>query len=162
MSGDDASGAMWTATKHNAMTDSEMVEFLAAPLIARLASHRSDGLIHLTPVWFLFEDGCFFFTLGERRLHLRNLKRDPRATLLVDVDRRPEQGVAGPVRAVMCAGLVETHADPEIVALYGGRIDARYVGGASASTAVEIPTIETYELVVLTPTTTVTWDFSKA
>ena len=138
-----------------------MGRFLAAPTVARLATYRRDGFIHLTPVWFLFEEGLFYFTLGERRRHLRNLKRDPRATVLVDVDRRPDTGLRGEVRAVMCCGNVQISADPDRVNSIAARIDSRYLGALSPEDGDVALSPETYELVVLTPVTVLTWDFSK-
>jgi PPOX class probable F420-dependent enzyme len=152
----------WTATRANAMQADEMAEFLATPTVARLATYRLDGFVHLTPVWFLFDAGRFYFTLGQRRRHLRNLKRDPRATVLVDVDLRPQTGVSGEVRAVMCCGTVEISDDPEQVESMESRIDRRYLGTLTEDGGDVALSPETYELVVLTPATILTWDFSKS
>lgn len=151
----------WTATKTNSMTAGEMASFLSEPLPARLASYRSDGFIHLTPVWFTFENGCFYFTLGAQRRHLKNLRRDPRATLLVDVDRRSAADPNGLVRAVMCCGTVEVDTDPAHVAAMEERIDRRYLGGNNADGEDVPASPESYVLLRLTPTTVMTWDFSK-
>jgi PPOX class probable F420-dependent enzyme len=157
---DDSEDApLWTATKANAMGDAEIADFLQGPHVASLATHRSDGFVHLTPVWFLFADGVFYITLGERRRHLRNIGRDPRVTLLVHVDERPDQGAAGTVRAVMCCGTAEVRTDPAVVEQYAQRIDARYIGADAASGAA--PTTERYQLAVITPVTVLSWDFAK-
>jgi Pyridoxamine 5'-phosphate oxidase len=42
------------------LTD-ELRSFLGERRYAVLASHDPDGGIHLTPIWFLFEDDRFFF-----------------------------------------------------------------------------------------------------
>jgi PPOX class probable F420-dependent enzyme len=141
------------------MSPDEIEAFLAGSLVARLATLREDGTPHLTPVWFVYERGIFYFTLGQRRRHLRNLRRDPRATLLVDVDERVRDGAGGDVRAVMIRGTATIDATPEVVAAYGARIDARYV--APDDDASDDVLAETYELVALTPTSTLSWDFSK-
>jgi PPOX class probable F420-dependent enzyme len=155
------SSTPWTATSSNAMTDEEISRFLADPRIARLATSGHDGSIHLTPVWFLHEDGRFYLTLGQRRRQLRNLRRDPRATLLIDVDRRPDDGPGGEVRAVMCRGIVEISADQTKVEAISDRIDRRYLASAEPDAEI-VSSSETYELVTLTPTTVLSWDFSKS
>lgn len=147
-----------TATARNAFSHAEMQVFLAQPLVARLATHRADGFPHLTPVWFLYEDRYFYFTLGARRRHLRNLRRDPRATLLVDIDERPSAGPGGRVQATMVTGEVELEDDQSVVSPYADRIDDRYLGtpdeDATAFT-------ELYTLVRLAPLAVLTWDFDK-
>lgn len=152
--------APWTATKANAMTPAEMAAFLSQPLPARLATYRTDGFVHLTPVWFAFEDGCFYFTLGERRRHLKNLRLDPRATLLVDIDQRSAEEPNGPVRAVMCCGTVALDTDPARVAAMEEAIDRRYLGTGEPGD--DLPASpESYVLLRLVPSTMMTWDFSK-
>lgn len=154
----EAPQSAWTATARNALSQDEMESLLGQSLIARLATYRLDGFPHLTPVWFLYDDGCFYFTLGARRRHLRNLRRDPRATLLVDFDERPTVGAAGSVKAVMASGNVELEDGTSVVAEYGARIDERYsVGDADDS----IVFTEMYTLVRLMPLVVLSWDFAK-
>ena len=46
--------------------DEDLREFLAERRYATLATSDPEGGIHLTPVWFLFEDDRFLFaSLGE-------------------------------------------------------------------------------------------------
>jgi len=152
---------LWTATRANAMSAPEIAEFLRHPHVARLATIRADGLPHVTPVWYAFEAGRFYITLGERRRHLRNLARDPRATLLVDVDRRPDDGQDGAVKAVVASGPVDLHDDPATVARYAELIDARYLPPAVNDGEDPPLMAERYVLVVLEPSELLSWDFSK-
>jgi PPOX class probable F420-dependent enzyme len=156
----DGDVAPWTATRANAMTEAEMAAFLDGPHVASLGTYRADGFIHLTPIWYLYEGGAFYMTLAERRRHLRNMKRDPRATVLVHVDERREQGPTGTVRAVMACGTAEISSDPAAVDEWGPQIDARYVGAAAVEEG-EVPSVERYELVVIRPVTVLSWDFGK-
>lgn len=54
----------------------------------RLATIRRDGLPRITPLWFLYEDGAFHMTSVAGHPHLRDLARDPRASVCVDVEER--------------------------------------------------------------------------
>ena len=58
---------VWTATRRNSMSETETRAFLDEALVARLATNRADGFVHLTPVWYLHESGLVHFTLGTRR-----------------------------------------------------------------------------------------------
>jgi PPOX class probable F420-dependent enzyme len=143
------------------MTPAEIERFLAVPRVARLATSEPDGFIRLTPVWFHYEGGRFQFALGEARRHLRNLRRDHRATLLVDVDERPEVGERGAVVAVMCRGRCEICEEPARVAEVSARIDRSYLGTTGEPDEEVAASAESYVLVTLTPVKLVTWDFSK-
>ena len=46
-----------TATRENALTDAERDAFLSELRIARIATMREDGWPHVTPIWYVYEDG---------------------------------------------------------------------------------------------------------
>jgi PPOX class probable F420-dependent enzyme len=81
------------------LTD-ELRILLAERRYAVLATHDPDEVIHLTPVWFMFDNGRFFFESSSHSRKIRNIRRNPAASVIVDA-RRPgsEQWVAaaGPV-----------------------------------------------------------------
>jgi PPOX class probable F420-dependent enzyme len=142
------------------MSAEEIVRFLAEPRVACLATNRADGFPHLSPVWFLHEDDVAFFELAESRIHLANLRRDPRAALMIEHDDRPEQGWRAAVRSVVLRGPVELIDNEQAVADYGDRIDRRYLGSGHGDRALAQATEpERYTLVRLTPSTRVSWDF---
>ena len=60
------------------------VEFLARPLLCKFASISRDGSPHLTPIWFIYENGKFIVTTPEGTVKARNVRRDHRVALLVD------------------------------------------------------------------------------
>jgi PPOX class probable F420-dependent enzyme len=90
-----------------AMTPEELDRFLAGAHVARVATADAEGWIHLTPVWFLWEDGRLRFTLGAQRPHVANLRRDPRVTVCVDEDERARRGYEVGARGVMLQGFAE-------------------------------------------------------
>ena len=53
-----------TATKENALAADERDALLAVRQDARLGTNRGDGWWHVTPIWYVWEDGCFRHTLG--------------------------------------------------------------------------------------------------
>ena len=84
------------------MADFDVDAFLAQPLTARLATIGMDGPA-VRPVWFLWEDGCFWWLTGPWSQLDRQLASDPRVTLLVDTCDL----ASGEVRHVTASGLAE-------------------------------------------------------
>ena len=103
-----------TATKENALTDEERDAFLAEKRIGRLATQREDGWPHVTPIWYVWEEGRFFLTLGKSRRHLRNIAADPHVTMCVDDDPRMTDLTKAP-RSVVCFGLATLVEDEQTV-----------------------------------------------
>jgi PPOX class probable F420-dependent enzyme len=152
-----------TATKENALTESEREAFLAIKQDGYMATHREDGFSHLTPMWYLFEDGVFYHTLGASRRHLKNLRRDPRMTFCVDVDPRLAEGLAAGTRCVVAFGtceLTEVEDDEEFVRTMTERIMRRYVGDEAARYKSAI-WVEPRTVVRMAPSRWLTWDQTK-
>ncbi len=66
----------------------EVPAFLERPLVARMGTLNKDGTIHLAPIFYKYVDGEFLLGTQEISRRVRNLKRNPRVTLLID-DRNP-------------------------------------------------------------------------
>jgi PPOX class probable F420-dependent enzyme len=79
-----------------------MREFLNGRHYATLATLNEDGSIHLTPVWYLFEDERFFVSTASSALKARNILARPEASLVVDSRRKQ-----GDERWVSAAGTAE-------------------------------------------------------
>jgi PPOX class probable F420-dependent enzyme len=61
---------------------------LAERRYAILATHDPDDVIHLTPVWFMFDNDRFYFESFSESRKIKNLRQNPSASVIVDV-RRP-------------------------------------------------------------------------
>ena len=149
-----------TATKENALSEEEREAFLARKLVARLGTNRRDGWWHVTPIWYLWEDGRFFLSLGNSRRHLRNMRADDHVTLCVDVDRRPEGVLEGPV-SVVCFGRAELIDDPPRVREITDRLELRYLGSIPPEFE-EAMWFEGRTAVEITPARWLAWDQGKA
>jgi general stress protein 26 len=62
----------------------EIETFLVKPLLARFCSHNPDGSIHITPIYYLYENGEFLFGTQKLARKVRNIQRDNRVTVLID------------------------------------------------------------------------------
>jgi PPOX class probable F420-dependent enzyme len=82
------------------LTD-ELRSFLGDRRYAVLATHDPDGGIHLTPIWFLFEDDRFYFASWSGSRKVKNIERCFSASVVVDA-REP-----GSERWVSASGPVE-------------------------------------------------------
>ena len=79
-----------------------MREILEDRHYATLATHNENGSIHLTPVWYLFENGRFYAGTPSSSRKARNVAARPNATIMVDM-RQP-----GGESWVYASGRVET------------------------------------------------------
>jgi PPOX class probable F420-dependent enzyme len=101
------------------LTD-ELRSFLGERRYAVLATQDPDGGIHLTPIWFLFEDDHFYFASSSGSRKVRNVERSSSASVVVDA-REP-----GRERWVSGSGPVEILREDEAQSL-NARIRRRYL-----------------------------------
>ncbi len=67
------------------MDDAERRAFLSSgKRTGKLATVRRDGRSHVQPVWVLLDGDDLVFMTGPLTVKGRNLRRDPRASLVVD------------------------------------------------------------------------------
>jgi PPOX class probable F420-dependent enzyme len=104
----------------------EIQDFLTAGTrTAKLGTTMADGTPHVMPVWFIVEDGAVVFNTGGGSVKGRNLVRDPRASLLVDVE-------APPYAFVHIRGHAELSEDPDELLRTATLIGGRYMGSDRA------------------------------
>ncbi len=150
-----------TATPENALTREEVDERLRAHAGAHLATYRADGMIHLTPIWFDWDGERFRLTLGAGRVHLRNLAREPRVTILVDRDPRLEKGLEAGAWAIMARGTAELSQDADLIREVTHAVLTKALGPEDADRYLEPIMAEGRTIVTITPTAWLTWDYNK-
>lgn len=74
-----------TYTQPPHMTKEEIESLLKDAKYARFCSHNKDGTIHATPVWFRYENDQIIVVTPEASRKARNVRRDNRVTILVDI-----------------------------------------------------------------------------
>lgn len=110
------------------LSDDEVRAWLAGPNIARLGTINDDGSPRVTALWYLAEvDGTIILNTYDDNVHVRNLRRDPRAALLIDSGDQP-------YRSVHFNGTAQV-SDEAAHAEEIGRLYERYLAGADAATA---------------------------
>ena len=91
--------------------EEEIAKLLALDVPAHLATIDPDGFPRITPIWFLWADGAFHMTSVEGQPHLRNIVRNPRASVCVDTEERESASGARPNRRVRAQGKAELTQD---------------------------------------------------
>jgi nitroimidazol reductase NimA-like FMN-containing flavoprotein (pyridoxamine 5'-phosphate oxidase superfamily) len=111
------------------MTDAEAAEFLAQERTVTCATIGPRGWPHLMPLWYVLRAAGEDAATGQRlwawtyasSQKVKNLERDPRATLQVEAGESYEQ-----LRGVMTECEVLVHRELEVVLGLGREIFARY------------------------------------
>ena len=89
------------------MIPEEFHPLLQSTALALVSTLGPDGAPQVTPIWFLFEQGSVRFSLVEGRQKLRNLRRDPRLSVVVVDPTRP-------THYVELRGTADLTPDPEL------------------------------------------------
>jgi PPOX class probable F420-dependent enzyme len=66
------------------LTEDEQRELLDSERVVTVASHGPRGWPHLMPLWYVVRDGEIWIWTYAKSQKVKNLERDPRATLLVE------------------------------------------------------------------------------
>ena len=132
------------------MGDEERRTFLSfGTRTGKLATVRPDGRPHVQPIWFVLDGDDLVFLTGATTVKGRNLRRDPRASLVVD-DETP------PFAYVRVDGRVELSEDPDVMLEWSTRIARRYMGASQADAYGRRNAVPGELLVRLVPAHTVT------
>jgi PPOX class probable F420-dependent enzyme len=75
------------------LTPDQLGDLLDRPIVAVLATFRSDGEVLLSPVWHEWRDGGFTVASSWDDVKVRHLRRDPRASIVLYESELPYRGV---------------------------------------------------------------------
>ena len=112
------------------MSVEEVDSFLEEQRVVICASNGPQGWPHLMPLWYLVRDHEVWAWTYAKSQKVRNLERDPRATLQVEDGHEYEE-----LRGLMIEAHALLHRDTERVAELGAELFRRY---GSASTGPEL------------------------
>ena len=141
------------------MSEAELHRFVDEERVLTCATIGPGGRPHLMPLWYLREgDTLLAWTYGKSQ-KVRNLERDPRATLQLEAGRDSY----GQLRGVMLECDVAIERDPAPVGEFGLKLMARYAGAEISAQARAGVLQQASKRVVLrfTPTRIVSWDHRK-
>ena len=128
----------------------DLGDLLERPIVAVLATHRSNGDTLLSPVWHEWRDGGFNVVVGVDDAKAQHLRGDPRAGLVVFDQEPPYRGVELRARVkLLMDEVVETNR----------RIAVRYLG-EEKGTAYASSMDDDLAIVRLEPGVVRAWDFA--
>ena len=108
------------------MTPEEVRVFLSnGTRTAKVATSGPGGTPHVMPVWFVLDGDELVFTTGGDSVKGRNLRRDPRAAVVVDDE-------VAPYAFVHIRGPVTLSDDREELLRFATAIGGRYMGADRA------------------------------
>jgi len=109
------------------LTDEEQRELIETERIVNVASIGPRGWPHVMPLWYVPRDGDIWIWTYGKSQKVKNLERDPRATLLI------ETGVEyGELRGVQIEAEAELVRDVERIVAYAKELTIRYSEGISS------------------------------
>ena len=116
------------------LSDAEVLAFLDEERVMTCATQGPRGFPHLMPLWYVVRDGRLWAWTFAKSQKVRNLERDPRATLQIEAGRDQYHLLRG----VMLEAEVTLHRDTDAVADLGLEIFRRYSGAADGTLADEV------------------------
>ena len=142
------------------LTDAEQAELLDQERIVIVSSNGPRGWPHSMPMWFTVRDGeiwCWTFAKSQK---IRNLERDPRATLLVEAGTEYTE-----LRGIQIEAEAELVRDTPTVAAFGKELAVRYAEGidsieGDAAAALEAQAVKRVAIRFIAKRTA-TWDHRK-
>ncbi len=108
------------------MNEDELAAFLEEERIVTCATHGPDGWPHVMPLWYVVRDHELWVWTYAASQKVRNLERDPRATLQVEAGDTYEE-----LRGVMFKTEAVIERDADFVAALGLAIYERYLDEVS-------------------------------
>lgn len=140
------------------MSEQEVAAFLDEQRVVVCATNGPRGWPHLMPLWYVVRDGQLWSWTYAKSQKVRNLERDPRATLQIEDGERYEE-----LRGVMIEADTVLHRETELVAGVGAEILGRYGGEAAGPGFEEAVRAQAAKRVALqfVPSRAASWDHRK-
>jgi PPOX class probable F420-dependent enzyme len=140
------------------LTSEEQAALLHEQRVVVCATNGPGGWPHLMPLWYVVRDHEIWAWTYAKSQKVRNLERDPRATLQIETGDSYEQ-----LRGVMIEARTELHRDFDVVVELGAELLARYGDGKvtpEAEAAVRAQAAKRAALEFVAERTT-SWDHRK-
>jgi PPOX class probable F420-dependent enzyme len=109
------------------LSDAELLELLETERVAVVSSLGPRGWPHSMPLWFVPRGGEVWIWTYAKSQKVRNLERDPRATVLIEAGHE-----YGELRGAMIEAEAELHHDLETVVGFAEELTLRYADGISS------------------------------
>ena len=140
--------------KNAKLTPEEVMEFLAGPKVARIATIDLDGLPYITPVWQEWDGEAMWIIPRERTAFVPHIKKNPKVAISLADD-------GGTYKRVLMRGTAHIISGPEPLSgqclEIANRMATRYLGEHGPDYLVPSIPNPRY-LVKFVPDEMITWD----
>lgn len=109
------------------LSEPELGELLETERVAIVSSNGPRGWPHTMPLWFVPRSGEVWIWTYAKSQKVRNLERDPRASVLIETGHE-----YGELRGAMVEAEAELHRDFETVLGFAEELTLRYAEGLAA------------------------------
>lgn len=140
--------------KMRGLTPDELAEFLAGPVVARVATVDEEGMPYITPVWQEWDGASLWIVPRERSAWVRHIQSNPKVAVSCALDQAP-------YTRVLMRGIAEIAEGP--VPMQGkclevaNRMAVRYLGERGPEYL--IPTYDRPRyLIKFTPSKVISWE----
>jgi len=106
------------------LSEAELLALLESERVAVVSSNGPRGFPHSMPLWFVPREGEVWIWTYAKAQKVRNLERDPRATVLIETGRE-----YGELRGAMIEAEAQIHRDFETVLGFAEELTVRYAEG---------------------------------
>jgi PPOX class probable F420-dependent enzyme len=142
------------------LSEAEQAELLDSERVVVVSSNGRRGWPHSMPMWFTVRAGEIWTWTYAKSQKVRNLERDPRATLLVETGTEYLE-----LRGIQIEAQAELVRETPLVAEFGRELTVRYAAGidsieGDAAAALEAQAAKRVAI-RFKPVRTATWDHRK-
>jgi PPOX class probable F420-dependent enzyme len=141
------------------LSEDEQRELIESERIVVVSSLGTRGWPHSMPLWYVPRSGEVWIYTYAKSQKVRNLERDPRATLLIETGREYAE-----LRGMEIEAEAEIHRDIDTVFELAKDLTSRYAGGSQVDeTAAEALRAQAQKRVAIRfePRRVATWDHRK-
>jgi len=140
------------------LTPTEITEYLEQSKTLTLATNGRDGWPHLIAMWYAVKDGAVLMTTYGKSQKAVNIKRDPRATIMIESELE-----YGKLKGLMMRGRASIVEDLNFTAEVMRLVGAKMSGGSLGAGQNDAIMAQASRRVVIEfcPEKTASWDHSK-
>lgn len=131
------------------LTSQEIADLTGLAIPAHLATLDPAGFPRVLPIWFLWEEGCFYLSSGPQSRHVQDLTRDPRAGLCITVEESQTETGYRPFRQIMVRGTADVL--PDTNASWARKLIRKYIAGDAGKLRAEMEAEKPHVVIVLRP-----------
>jgi nitroimidazol reductase NimA-like FMN-containing flavoprotein (pyridoxamine 5'-phosphate oxidase superfamily) len=139
------------------LSAAELDEFLAQPLLLKLACMRPDGWPYVIPLWFAWHERKLFVVGRERAVWIPYLQHDPRVGVLIDEDARRHRRVQMTATASVVEGPTPRAGGSERWRQIDPLLKSRYMADEEGQAYATLTSERPRYLVEITPRQITSW-----